>query len=546
MTEGAAAEPLQVLILEDRPADAELMARALARAGFAADWRRVDTLSDFLHHLTPTVGLVLADYSLPGFTAMDALDALRATGADVPFIVLTGSLGDDVAADCLKRGAADYILKDRMARLGPAIRRVLADRQARREADRTREALAASEERMRNILSTIEDVVFSFALRENRLLYLNPAAERLTGRPVQEFLDDPQKWLDTVHPDDRRRMAQAQEEAVKWGAYESEYRMVRRDGTVRDVLLRAWTAYDRDGVAVRTEGLVTDVTDKRQAERQRLQAEASRKEAERLAHLNEFKTQFIGMVAHDLNNVLTPLRIHGKMLADEWAAAGRGESKSLRVLDSAIDRLGGFLADLLDASRLQAGSLVLDVRPFDAAAGLRRILEAVQPEAEAGGLQVDVQAPPALPAVADPRRFEQVVANLVSNAVKFTPRGGTVGVGLWMAADGLHLQVADSGRGIAAGDLAKLFQPFGRLGSVPQGKHTGTGLGLFICRGIVEQHGGRITCASAGEGQGATFHAIFPPPAQGASGPPPPSPSSTPPSAPSRSRSQAAASGLGA
>src|SRR5260221_1498967 len=108
--------PLQAWILEDRQADAELIAVELKRAGFAPDWQRVETAHDLRLRLTPTLQVILADYSLPGFTALDALAILKESGLDIPFIIVSGSLGDDRAVECLKRGATDYILKDRMAR----------------------------------------------------------------------------------------------------------------------------------------------------------------------------------------------------------------------------------------------------------------------------------------------------------------------------------------------------------------------------------------------------------------------------------------------
>src|SRR5687768_6072826 len=128
------ATPLQVLILEDRPADAELMVRALGKAGFAVDWQRVETARDFRLRLTPTLQVILADYSLPSFDALQALDILGESGLDVPFLVVSGSIGDDRAVDCLQKGATDYVVKDRMARLGPAVLHALREAASRREA----------------------------------------------------------------------------------------------------------------------------------------------------------------------------------------------------------------------------------------------------------------------------------------------------------------------------------------------------------------------------------------------------------------------------
>ncbi|MEA3142859.1 MAG: hypothetical protein QOG31_183 [Thermoplasmata archaeon] len=623
-------EKLQVLIVEDRAADAELMVRELRRAGFEVDWQRVETERELKLRLTPRLDLILADYSLPGFGALPVLSVLREARLDVPVLVVSGTLGDEKAAEVLTSGATDYILKDRMARLGPAVRRALQERRTRLAQVKAEQTLKTSEEQMRGILSTIDDVVWSVALPTSKVLYLNPAAEKLLGRPVREFIENPLLWMESIHPDDRVRALAAQEAALRWGTAEYEYRVLRPDGSLRHALMRCWVAYGEDRQPARIEGIISDVTEKRLATEELQRRQALLEEAEALAHvgswawdvpsdsavlsaegcriwgiptdapshpvpwfqsrmvpedwpilkeavqqavvdgrdydvvarvlrdgatrhvrhrgrimerdkvgralrltgtieditdrkaaeeqqkrlrhmeeLNEFKSQFLGMVAHDLNNVLTPMALNLKLAETQMAKLG-GLTAPLDRMKSSIARLSGFLADLLDASRLQSGHLSLDAKPFDLADSLRAIVDSLRPEAEAAGIALTVAAPPALPVIADRRRLEQVTSNLLSNALKFTPRGGTVAVGLDAAGGEARLTVTDTGPGVAPEDLVKLFQPFTRLQATPQGKHTGTGLGLYICRGIVERHGGRIACESKGPGKGASFHVTLP------------------------------------
>ncbi|MGH7267546.1 MAG: GAF domain-containing protein, partial [Candidatus Rokuibacteriota bacterium] len=136
---------IRVLVLEDRPADAELLVRELGRAGFALDWTRVDSEADYLAGLDPAPDVILADYSLPGFGAMQALGHLAARGLDIPLIVVSGTVGDEVAVECMRRGAADYLLKDRLARLGSAVSHVVEQKRVReqhRRAEEVAEALA--------------------------------------------------------------------------------------------------------------------------------------------------------------------------------------------------------------------------------------------------------------------------------------------------------------------------------------------------------------------------------------------------------------------
>lgn len=139
------AVPLCVLILEDRASDAELMVYELERSGYALDWRRVQTPDDFLAHLDPPPDVILADYVLPNFDAPSALRLVQERGLDIPFIVITGSISEEIAVECIKQGAADYILKDRMARLGSAVARALQEKQ-------TRDEKRAAEQRVRHLL----------------------------------------------------------------------------------------------------------------------------------------------------------------------------------------------------------------------------------------------------------------------------------------------------------------------------------------------------------------------------------------------------------
>ena len=117
--------PLRVLILEDRATDAELMLHELRRVGYEPDWRRVETAADYLTCLVPTLDVILADYTLPQFDALRALHFLQDRGLDTPFIVVTGSVGEEAAVECMKQGATDYLLKDRLGRLGAAVERAL-------------------------------------------------------------------------------------------------------------------------------------------------------------------------------------------------------------------------------------------------------------------------------------------------------------------------------------------------------------------------------------------------------------------------------------
>jgi PAS domain S-box-containing protein len=172
------ATPLKVLLVEDHPADAELLLLELRRAGYAPDWRRVDTEKDYLAHLDPGLDLILADYRLPQFDGLRALELLNARKLDIPFILVSGSIGEELAVAALKSGAADYLLKDRPARLGSAVNKVLEQKRLRQEKQRADVDLRESETRLASIVDSAMDAIITLNV-ERRIVLFNDAAEKM-------------------------------------------------------------------------------------------------------------------------------------------------------------------------------------------------------------------------------------------------------------------------------------------------------------------------------------------------------------------------------
>jgi len=184
------AVPLRVLVLEDRPVDAELILHELRRAGFDPDWQRVETESEYLANLDPTLDIILADYDLPSFDALRALRHLQERGLDIPFIVVTGTVGDEAAAHCIKQGATDYLLKDRLARLGQAVAQAL-------EQARLRDKKRQAEQRLRLQDAALKSAANAIVItdREGRITSVNPAFTRLTGYTAQEAIGESPRLL---------------------------------------------------------------------------------------------------------------------------------------------------------------------------------------------------------------------------------------------------------------------------------------------------------------------------------------------------------------
>lgn len=189
--------PLRLLILEDRPADAELMVHQLERSGFTPNWQRVETEQEFASALVPELDLVLADYQLPHYDALRALARMRLSGSETPFIIVSGSIQEDLAVEAMRHGAADFLIKDRMARLGPAVVHALEERRLREDNRRAHEGLRRFEELSRHIISTAHELSrltpqyerLSALAHELAATPAQAAAVAAADAPVREYLE---------------------------------------------------------------------------------------------------------------------------------------------------------------------------------------------------------------------------------------------------------------------------------------------------------------------------------------------------------------------
>ena len=153
------ANPLHVLILEDNESDAELLAYELCKAGYELDWCRVDNEADYLNCLSTSFDIILADYTMPQFGALHALQLLQKQNLEIPFIIVTGTVGEEVVAQCMRQGAKDYLLKDRLGRLGSAVERVLQEKQLNDEKRHALNALRENEEKYRRLFDLLQSLL---------------------------------------------------------------------------------------------------------------------------------------------------------------------------------------------------------------------------------------------------------------------------------------------------------------------------------------------------------------------------------------------------
>jgi PAS domain S-box-containing protein len=493
-------QPLRVLILEDDPQDAELMAAMLRQAGYSLTLQVTDSRAQFEQQLQHGEhDVILADYKLGGWNAMDALQVLREVGKDIPCVVVTGSLGDEAAVECIKQGAADYVLKDRLHRLPVAVEGALRDKAQGQEAARLQEQIRRAKKEWEQTVDTVPDPVLVLD-EQFRVKRANRATARVLGLEFSQLIGRP--CYQVVHGRTEPMPECPFQRMLLTG---KEHRCdieEPRLGKVFDAT--ATPLYNSGSAVLGCVEVLRDITERKRAEEQLRQA-----------HKMEAIGQLAGGVAHDFNNLLMAIIGYSELLLARLREGDRLR-KHIQEIKKAGERAAALTRQLLAFSRRQVlvpqvldlNSVVSNVQKM-----LRRMI----------GEDIDLLTVPAsdLGQVrADPGQVEQVIMNLAVNARDAMPEGGkltleTANVALEESYTRNHidvlpgryvmLAVSDTGSGMDAETLSHIFEPF--FTTKEEGK--GTGLGLATVYGIAKQSGGHIEVSSE-PGQGTTFKVYLP------------------------------------
>ncbi len=494
---------LNVLMLESNSDDALLLQRELRRAGYTPQITVVQTESDFLSHLDPDLDVVLADLILPSYSADRALDALLQRKLDVPFILVSSGMTEETGVGFVARGAADYLLKDRLHRLGAAVRKALEDRQARTERSRTARALEASEHRFRRMFEVSLDVILFVDTPTGTILEANPAAALLGYEPAALV---GQSWSVFFPPDTPPTAAEVRTAAATGGTVIMTHIFRRADGSPIPMDLTA-TRLEQADDSQRLLVTLRDVTERLRADAERATVQQLNNQFEREKLLNEQRQRFINFAAHEFKNPMTAIRSSNAMLqeyGERMTDAAR--RKHHMQIEEQVQRMLDLISDMLTVGRLNEGTTAINRQPVDLAAFSQAMVDEIRTAFPTQPYRFDAE-PGAYAIAADPKLLQQILNNLLGNAARYSPDRRPIAVQLRREHDTLVLRVTDQGIGIQPQDLPTLFEPFKRGSNV--GSIGGTGLGLSIVKQSVELHGGTIEVDSA-PGKGSTFTVRFP------------------------------------
>jgi PAS domain S-box-containing protein len=496
------AQSLRILIVEDHDNDAQLLLRDVRKGGYDVDYRRVETAVEMRAALAEREwDVVLSDYSLPSFGATDALRVVEEAGIDIPFIIVSGTIGEDTAVAALQAGARDFLLKGKLARLLPAIQRELRERDARVARRQVEQALRESEERNRIIIETTNEGICMID-GAGRTTFVNTRMAAMLGYRAEEILGRP--LLDLVHEDSRPSAARNLARPRDAAGGQIEVRFLRKDGSDLWALVDSAPIADSAGRHGGALAMVMDVSLRKRLEEQLRQGQ----KMEAIGNL-------AGGVAHDFNNVLSVILSYTGLVLSSLKP-GDPLRLDLEEVRKAGERAGDLTRQLLAFSRQQMlRPTTLDVNQI--VVGMEKMLRRLLGEE----VELSLLTSHALGTVhADAGQLEQIIMNLVVNARDAMPRGGKVSIetanvelsAVYAAAHhdvipGPYVMTAvtDTGIGMDAATQVRIFEPF----FTTKEKGKGTGLGLSTVFGIVKQSGGHIWVYSEAD-KGTTFKIYLP------------------------------------
>ena len=498
--------PLRILLLEDDSSDAELIQELLEADDFVCEVTRVQTRAEFLAALEDDeIDLILADYKLPSFDGLSALKLALSARPDLPFIFVSGTLGEEVAIEALKIGATDYVLKTRISRLVPSVQRALREARERAERKKAEEALRRSETYLAEAQRLSHTGSFGWDALSGEIYWSDETFRIFECEPATK--PTIQLVIDRTHPDDRMRLQQIIDKAsIEGSAFTAEHRLIMADGSVKYVRAVAHPSTGEDPESVIFIGAVTDITERKRAEQER---EKLRQLEEDLAHMNRVSMmgELAASLSHEIMQPIASARNNARAAQNFMDMQPPDLSEAREALSCVVgdtDRAG----DIVDRIRDHIKKAPPRKERFALNEAINEVIVLGQSAIVKNRVWVQTRLSEGLfPVHGDRVQLQQVVLNLLLNAVEAMGSVEAKPRELLISTKQDHtsvlVAVRDFGPGLDPSHLDRVFDAFYTT------KSSGTGMGLSICRSIINAHGGRLW-AEANEPRGVIFQFTLP------------------------------------
>jgi PAS domain S-box-containing protein len=497
--------PLRALLAEDSRLDAELLAIQLQRAYPHLELAVVRDETAFVEALgRGSWDLILSDFELPGFTGADLLQQRNRLAPGVPFIFVSGVIGEDNAVELLKQGATDYVSKSRLGRMVPVLRRALRELEDRRARELAERQLRQADVMFGKVVDGLRDYAVVLLDEDGRIEFWNQAARTVFGYETPEVIGRSAALIFPPDSDPEQALRAEMRQARAQGKASDNRWLVARGGR------RLWA----EGVMTALEGedgrpagfckLVHDSTDRH------LAGEALRAAKEEADRANRAKDRFLAVLSHELRTPLAPITTAVHVL-ERTAKVDERHRDLLPMIRRNVALEARLIDDLLDLTAISAGKVSLHSERVD----MHQLTHAVIAMVDESLHDKRIRLVLALDAAdhhvdADQARMQQVLWNVIRNAIKFTPADGRMRIRSASSDGEFTWSCTDSGIGISAEALPRIFSPFEQADAEVARSYGGLGLGLAIAQGLMAQHGGQIRAGSEGRGHGSTFTITLP------------------------------------
>jgi signal transduction histidine kinase/DNA-binding NarL/FixJ family response regulator len=495
---------LRILYLEDEPRDAELVQASLEAEDIVCDLTRADTQASFLTFLQQGgFDLILADYTLPLFDGISALKIAQEIRPEVPFIFVSGTMGEELAIEALKMGATDYVFKTRLSRIAPSVRRALREAEERSQRRQAQEALQRKEAYLAEAQRLSHTGSFGWQVASGKIDWSDETYRIFElGLEIQPTLE---LALERIHPEDRQLVQEVINSATQEEKdFDFEHRLLMPDGSVKYVRVVGHPTRRAGSDDLEFVGAVTDITKHKHSEeeRERLRAE--------LGHINRASMigELAASIAHEVNQPLSGIVSNGSACV-RWLAGDVPNLEEAREAVRRIVRDGKRAGEVIARIRALARRTAPPREQLDLNETIREVLALVRDEAIRTSVMIRTRLADDLsPVSGDQVQLQQVVLNLVMNAIEAMSSVGDRARELVLITrnidpDQVQVTVQDSGIGLDPTTIERMFDPFYTT------KPGGMGMGLSISRSIIQAHKGRLW-ATANNGPGATVQFTVP------------------------------------
>lgn len=496
---------LKVLILEDSLYDLELIRELLTDAGYVLDLTHAENEASLTIALMENrYDIILSDFSLPGFNAFGALHIRNEYCPEVPFICISGSIGEETAIELLKLGAVDYVLKDRPERLPFAVKRALDKAKEELEFKQVVRELQESKIRFEQVADDAQEWIWE--VDENGLYtYASPVVQSLLGYSAEELVGK-KYFYDFFTPDKKEDMRKEVLEAFSRRESFRHFQNtnVHRDGHLLTLSTSGSPIFDMNGQFKGYRGVDSDITERTKILEELVLAKEKAEESDNL------KTAFINNISHEIRTPLNSILGFGQFLS-EADLSPEQRKEYFTIIENASRRLINTVSDYIDIARIVSGNMEVHQNGFQLSSFFRELTEDTKHACLVKNIGFEIEFPtkdPDMILYSDQEFVGKILQTLLDNALKFTTEG-IIRCGYQFKSDEIEFFVHDTGCGISSKKLDNIFEMFSQENPTNTRGHEGSGLGLTIAKGLVQMLGGRIGVTSE-KGKGSSFTFTLP------------------------------------